>query len=86
MATYELRFKTSVAKDLHGLTKADIARNLAKAESVRIDPLPPGSEKLSGDEKYRIRQDGYRILYSIDDQAVIVEVVKVGHRKNVDRK
>ena len=86
MATYELRFKTSVTKDLKGLSKTDIRRILAKVEALRDDPRPVGSEKLSGDEKYRVRQGDYRILYTIYDEQVIVEVVKVGHRKDVYRK
>ncbi|MGQ0530277.1 MAG: type II toxin-antitoxin system RelE family toxin [Panacagrimonas sp.] len=85
MAIYELRFKISVAKDLRGLPKADVQRILAKAQALSVDPRPAGAEKLSGDEKYRVRQGDYRILYSIDDQLVVVEVVKVGHRKDVYR-
>ena len=54
-------------------------------QALRDEPRPPGSEKLSGDEKYRIRQGAYRILYSIDDAAIVVEVVKVGHRRDVYR-
>lgn len=86
MAIYELRFKASVAKDLKGLPRVDILRLLAKIETLRTDPRPPGSEKLAGDEKYRVRQGDYRVLYSIDDQQVIIEVVKIGHRRDVYRK
>lgn len=85
MATYELRFRASVAKDLRGIPKSDIQRILARIETLRDDPRPPASEKLSGDEKYRIRQGDYRILYGIDDNTVIVEIVKVGHRRDVYR-
>ncbi|MEK6806414.1 MAG: type II toxin-antitoxin system RelE/ParE family toxin [Pseudomonadota bacterium] len=85
MAIYELRYKASVAKDLRGLPKADVQRILAKAETLKTNPRPPGSEKLSGDEKYRIRQGDYRILYNIYDAQVIVEVIKIGHRKDVYR-
>lgn len=85
MAIYELRVRASVAKDLRGLPKADVRRILARIEGLSVDPRPAGSEKLSGDEKYRIRQGDYRILYSIDDRQVIVEVVKVGHRREVYR-
>ncbi|MDP3295617.1 MAG: type II toxin-antitoxin system RelE/ParE family toxin [Nevskia sp.] len=85
MAIYELRFRPSVAKDLRGVPKNDLQRILAKIETLRDDPRPPGSEKLSGDEKYRIRQGDYRILYGIDDHTVIVEIVKVGHRRDVYR-
>jgi mRNA interferase RelE/StbE len=52
---------------------------------LRDDPRPPGSEKLSGQERYRVRQGSYRILYEIEDQQVVVTVVKVGHRREVYR-
>lgn len=81
MARYELRFKNSVAKDLRTLPKSDVAKVLERIDALRADPRPPGSEKLSAQERYRIRQGSYRILYEIEDQEVIVTVVKVGHRR-----
>lgn len=83
MASYELVFKQSVAKDLRPIPKKDLARILRRLESLREDPRPPGSEKLSGQERYRIRQGVYRIIYEVKDQTLIVTVVKVGHRKRV---
>lgn len=85
MALYDLRFKASVAKDLRGVPKADVRRILARAGALRENPRPPGSQKLSGGEHYRIRQGNYRILYTVDDHLVVVEVVKIGHRKDVYR-
>ena len=85
MAIYELKFRKSVHKDLHGLPKADLLRILNRIESLRDDPRPAGSQKLSGAEKYRIRQGDYRILYSVNDAAIVVEAVKVGHRREVFR-
>ncbi|HZO25012.1 MAG TPA: type II toxin-antitoxin system RelE/ParE family toxin [Chloroflexota bacterium] len=85
MARYELRVKPSVARDLRGIPRADVLRILARIEALRDDPRPPGSEKLSGQERYRVRQGQYRILYSIADDELIVEVVKVGHRRDVYR-
>jgi mRNA interferase RelE/StbE len=85
MARYELRFKPSVAKDLRGIPRADVQRILARAENLRDDPRPPGSEKLSGQERYRLRQGNYRILYSISDAEALVEIVKIGHRRAVYR-
>ena len=85
MARYELRVKPSVARDLRGIPRADVLRILARIEALRDDPRPPGSEKLSGQERYRVRQGQYRILYSIADVELIVEVVKVGHRRDVYR-
>ena len=85
MARYELRFKNSVAKDLRALPKSDVAKVLERIDALRADPRPPGSEKLSAQERYRIRQGSYRILYEIEDQEVIVTVVKVGHWREVYR-
>ena len=86
MARYELRFKTSVAKDMRDVPKTDLRRILERIEALRDDPRPIGSEKLSAQERYRIRQGNYRILYEILDLEVIVEVVKIGHRREVYRK
>lgn len=85
MVRYELRFRASVAKDLRNVPKADLRRLLERIESLRDDPRPAGSEKLSAQERYRIRQGNYRILYEIFDLEIIVEVVKVGHRREVYR-
>jgi mRNA interferase RelE/StbE len=85
MARYDLRFKPSVAKDLRGIPKSDVQRILARIEALRDAPRPPGAEKLSTQERYRMREGVYRILYTIDDAVLIVEVVKVGHRRDAYR-
>ena len=85
MARYELRFKPSVAKDLRGIPQAEVRRILARIKKLRDNPRPPGSEKLSAQERYRLRQGHYRILYCVSDAEVTVEVVKVGHRREVYR-
>ena len=85
MARYELKFKASVARDLRGIPKADVRRILARVESLRDDPRPPGSEKLAGQERYRLRQGNYRILYTVADAEVVVEFVSVGHRREIYR-
>jgi len=85
MARYELRVRPSVAKDLRGLPKDDVTRILARIEALRDDPRPPGSEKLSAQERYRVRQGNYRIIYGIEESEVVVEIVKIGHRREVYR-
>lgn len=85
MARYELRLKPSVAKDVRGLPSADVQRILARIESLRDDPRPPGAEKLSAQERYRVRQGNYCILSTVADAILTVEVVKVGHRRDVYR-
>jgi mRNA interferase RelE/StbE len=85
MAPYDLRLKPSVAKDLRGIPSGDLGRILSRIEALRDDPRPPGCEKLSGQQKYRLRQGSYRILYRVSDEELLVEVVKVGHRREVYR-
>lgn len=83
MASYELVFKRSVAKDLRALPNKDVARLLDRISTLIDDPRPAGCEKLSGLERYRIRQGDYRIVYEIQDHRLMVLVVKIGHRKDV---
>jgi mRNA interferase RelE/StbE len=85
MAKYSLVFKKSVSKDLRALPKRDVARILACIQALVEDPRPPGCEKLSGQERYRVRQGDYRIIYEIQDDVLTVIVVKVGHRREVYR-
>lgn len=85
MGSYEVIFKQSVAKDLRQIPKKDVARILKRIDVLKTKPRPPGVEKLSGQEKYRIRQGVYRILYEIRNDELTVVVVKVGHRRDVYR-
>jgi len=83
MASYKLVFKKSVAKDFRSISKPDVRRILERIDGLRTNPRPMGYEKLSGQERYRIRQGVYRIIYEIVDDILVVTVVKVGHRRHV---
>jgi mRNA interferase RelE/StbE len=85
MAGYRVFFKRSVAKDFTGIPKEDVKRILNRIKMLEEDPRPPGCEKLTGQERYRLRQGPYRIVYSIQDDQLTVWVVKVGHRKDIYR-
>ncbi len=85
MAGYKIYFKESVEKDFRIIPKKDLQKILSRIEALAKDPKPPGHEKLTGQERYRIRQGQYRIIYSIHDEELTVWVVKVGHRKDVYR-
>jgi mRNA interferase RelE/StbE len=85
MAAYKLFFKKSVQKDFDSIPKKDLKRILSRIESLSEDPRPKGCEKLTGQERYRLRQGRYRIVYSIQDDELTVWVVKVGHRKDIYR-
>lgn len=85
MAVYSVFFKASALKDLNLIPKADLKRIMERIGALAQNPRPLGSEKLSGQERYRIRQGNYRIVYSIEDLKLTVWVVKVAHRREVYR-
>ena len=85
MAAYKIYFKKSVEKDFQVIPKKDLKRILERIEALAEDPRPPGCEKLSGQQRYRLRQGRYRILYSIQDDELTVWVVKISHRRNIYR-
>jgi mRNA interferase RelE/StbE len=84
--SYNVQILPSVIrKDLPKLPKSDVIKIMSKIQSLAVNPRPSWSKKLSGREEYRGRQGNYRILYVIEDTIKIVEVVKVGHRKEIYR-
>jgi mRNA interferase RelE/StbE len=85
MAGYKIYFKVSVEKDLRQIPQREIKKLLQPIDSLTANPRPPGSEKLTGQERYRVRQGRYRILYSIQDNELTIWVVKISHRKDVYR-
>ncbi len=86
MASYRLFIKPSAVKEIEAIpTQQDRRRVVHRIESLADNPRPPGCQKLSGNDRYRIRQGVYRIVYSIEDKQLIVFVVRVGHRKDVYR-
>ena len=85
MAQYKVVLRKSVFGDLKGVPKKDVRRILTAIQSLADDPRPPGAKKLSGQERYRLRQGNYRILYEIEDDRLIVCVVRIGHRRDVYR-
>ncbi|MDZ7829560.1 MAG: type II toxin-antitoxin system RelE/ParE family toxin [Halofilum sp. (in: g-proteobacteria)] len=85
MARFRLEFRQSVAKDLRRVPKSELTRILKRIDALAEEPRPPGCEKLSGQERYRIRQGRYRILYEITDDALVVTIVKVAHRRHAYR-
>jgi mRNA interferase RelE/StbE len=86
VASYKLLIKPSAAKEIESAPKKDRLRIIQRIQDLSTDPRPPGCEKLSGhDDKYRVRQGTYRIVYTISDVALEICIVKVGHRKEVYR-
>lgn len=85
MASYRLTFKKSVSKDLRKIPKKDVGRILRRIEDLAENPRPPEADKLTAQERYRVRQGDYRIVYEIIDDELVITVVKVQHRKDVYR-
>ena len=86
MEKYKVSIKRSAVIEIEAIPqKKERQRIIRRIGQLANDPRPPGSKKLSGHDKYRVRQGAYRIVYSIEDMELVVAVVKVGHRKNVYR-
>jgi mRNA interferase RelE/StbE len=83
---YKVSIKRSAVKEIEAIPqRKERQRIIRRIGQLAEDPRPPGSKKLSGNDKYRVRHGSYRIVYSISDDELIVVVVKVGHRKDVYR-
>jgi mRNA interferase RelE/StbE len=85
VASYSLLIKPSALKELEAIPPKDRRRIVTRIEGLSADPRPPSCEKLSGLEQYRVRQGDYRVIYSVDDEASTVVIVKIGHRRDVYR-
>jgi mRNA interferase RelE/StbE len=83
---YSIEVKRSAAKEIEDLPRDARRRVVERIGGLANDPRPPGCEKLAGGDRYRIRQGDYRIVYSVEDDRLVVWVVKVGHRRDVYRK
>ena len=85
MASYRIIVRKSVSKDMKRIPGKDVRRILEVVKALAEDPRPPQSKKLSGEDKYRLRCGVYRVLYEIQDEQLVVCVVRIRHRKNVYR-
>jgi mRNA interferase RelE/StbE len=82
---YSLLVKKSAERELRAIPKPDLRRVMDRIKELAHNPRPPRGEKLSGQDQYRIRQGDYRVVYTVDDAERTVEIVKVGHRREVYR-
>ena len=86
MGSFNLQWRKSTSKDLRRIPREAVSRIVAAVAKLAEEPLPRGSEKLSGSERtYRIRVGDYRIVYELLRNAKIVEIQRVRHRKDVYR-
>ena len=85
MESYKVLIKPSAVKEIETIPKKDRLRIVKRIQALADDPRPPACEKLSGEDKYRVRQGPYRVVYAIEDAERTDLVVKVGHRREVYR-
>jgi mRNA interferase RelE/StbE len=86
VASYKVLIKSSAVKELEAIpSKKDRQRIARRIGALAEQARPPGCEKLQREERYRVRQGRYRVVYSVDDAQHVVLVVEVGHRRDVYR-
>jgi len=85
MAKYRITIKKSAAKELENLPRKTPGRIIKRIRSLAENPRPQGSQRLSARGLYRIRQGDYRIVYTVDDKNRMVDIIKIGHRREIYR-
>lgn len=82
---YQITISQSAFKELNRLSKGNIKKIEKAIDSLSDNPRPPGVKKLKGisEDLYRIRSGDYRVVYAIDDMIQIVDIRKIGHRKDI---
>ena len=85
MAKYKVTFKKSVTKDLYSIPNTEITRFLKRIDELSDNPRAPGGIKLTGENRYRVRQGLFRIIYQIRDNTLVINVVKIAHRSKARR-
>jgi len=86
VAKYNIQIKPSAVKELERIPyKKDRRKIVNRIQILADNPRPVGSKKLAGQERYRIRQGWYRVIYEVNDLEIVIYVVKIGHRKHVYR-
>lgn len=86
MASYSLEWKPSAERELRKLPRDVVGRLIDLAESLIGNPFPPGARKLTGSTcAYRVRSGDYRMIYEVHGRTLIIQVVRVGHRRDIYR-
>jgi mRNA interferase RelE/StbE len=86
VADYDITFARSARRELEGMERKAAQRILRRIEDLADDPRPHGCRKLQGGaELWRIRMGEYRVVYSVDDDAGMVDIIAVRHRRDVYR-
>jgi mRNA interferase RelE/StbE len=82
---YSLSFSRQAFKELEKIKEPFYSAIKQAILHLTIEPRPKGCKKLKGRDSYRIRTGDYRIIYKIIDNLLIVEIITIGHRKEIYR-
>jgi mRNA interferase RelE/StbE len=86
VAEYAVTFARSARRELEKIDRPMARRILAKIEELSAEPRPAGCQKLRGESGlWRLRVGDYRVVYGVDDSRGLVDIVAVGHRREVYR-
>ena len=85
MEFYKVIFTKSVKKDFRKIPKLDVPKILNEIEELAKNPRSSKTKKLKGEKLYRLRVGNYRVIYDIQDNLMLIFVVKLGHRSDIYR-
>ena len=86
MEKYKILIKSSAVKEIEAIPLKRIRQQIVtRIQNLAKDPYPPGARKLAGNDRYRLRQGTYRIVYTVLKMELIISIIKVGHRKDIYR-
>lgn len=87
MTSFEIEWKASAKKELKKIDKVEIPKILNEIEKLSLEPYPKNHKKILGTEHiFRIKIGNYRVIYSIENGRLLIEIIRVRHRKEVYRK
>ncbi len=85
MESYKILIKKSAAAELAGIPRKDLEKVIRRIRDLEQNPRPFGCRKLSGKDRFRLRQGDYRIVYAVDDSRRVIDVFKIGNRREIYR-
>jgi len=83
--SYEVKIDPGALREFDKLPKAQQKRVAKVIDGFAINPRPPGAEKMTGVEAYKLRVGDYRIIYAVKDEVLVVLIVRLGNRREVYR-
>ncbi|NPA36166.1 MAG: type II toxin-antitoxin system RelE/ParE family toxin [Chlorobi bacterium] len=83
MPDYKVYLTKKAQKQLDKIPDKEVASVLERIQNLSSNPRPSGVKKLKGRNGYRIRQGNYRIIYEIFDDMLLIDVIAIGHRKEI---